>query len=154
MNKNTKNQATVKKHKFTFIDGIVLFAVLAFICTLAIFTIDPFGWSKEAEVPAQNRTMICVMSITSLAQDDTEFIKAGDKVTLFSDENAMGKIVSVDITDEIIFTVEIECEYNEGLGYFINGEQLIVGATDIELQISYNESEVTMLGECLSIRKK
>ena len=154
MNKNTKNQATEKKHKFTFIDGIVLFIAIVLVGVAALLIVDPFQWFEKSDIDVQERTILCVMKVSSLSEEECELIKEGDEVIFFGDKKVTGKIISVDIKDDIYVTFEIVCSYNKGIGYFMNGKQLLVGAKDIGLTFKIDDGESNILGECLSIREQ
>ena len=65
--------------------------------------------------------------------------EAGDQMLLYRHPN----------NDTIFVTLEIQCTYREGVGYFINDDQILVGQS-MEFKFPRFES----IGECVSIQVK
>ena len=170
MQNNKSNQAAKKKHKINIIDIVVLGVVLAIAAT-AFLWIDPFGWMQK-DVAVEERTVLCVVELSRCSIDTANKIIMGDDVVVLTDGVDIGRVVDIQKSpsyswevlpedDQMVLvenqdmltlyvTIEIECSYKEGTGYFLDEYQLLVGNT-IELKFP---SPVIINGECVSIQVK
>lgn len=169
MRNNKSNQAIQKTHRFNIIDVVVLFIILAIVGAVFVW-IDPFNWINKEE-PKQEKTILLVVELKEFSKKQSELIKIGDDAVFISDGVDIGKIVNIskshsykwDIPDEgnqmvvlinpakdtLYITIEIECLYQEGVGYFLHNHQLFVG-NSIGLKFPMLEAQ----GECVSITVK
>lgn len=169
MNNNKTNQATEKNHKFNVVDVVVLFIVFSVAC-VAFLWIDPFDWIK-AEPKMQEKTVLYVVELKDIEKSKSETIKTDDDVIFVTSGIDIGRVVGINKTyssewnipesgdkmilyihptlDTVFVTIEIDCFYQEGKGYFLHGQQLLVGRS---IHLKFPMFEVS--GECVSIRTK
>mgnify|MGYP003308285749 CR=1 FL=1 len=169
--KNRKtNQEAQKKHKFNIIDGLVLALVLTIVAGIIIY-FNPFKWDQLEVDNTSQETVICVVELRDIESFESASIKKGDDVVFVTKGFDVGRIIKVNRTqsskwelgengDEMVLindksketvyiTIELDCTYIDGQGYFIHNQQLLVG-NDIELRLPhFNE-----IGRCISIQSK
>lgn len=175
MNKNKKNQAAEKKHKITFID-IGVWLVCACILVVGALTVLPSfsDWKEQPEETDSEKTVIYTVELKGLTPSQAELINIGAEVNLvIGDQKADSKCSIVkfeqtagskwelspdgesmafteDISSINIFvTFELNCIYQEGLGYFFDEIQLLVGEQSI-----LNFESIDISGECVAITVK
>lgn len=169
MNNNKTNQAIQKTHKFNIVDTVAL--IITFAVALAIFLwIDPFDWIKS-EPEMQEKTVLYVVELKGIEKSKSSMVKVDDDVVFVSDEINFGKVVEINkapslrwdipergdqmilyqnpTKDTLFVTIAVDCSYQEGVGYFLNDEQLLVGNV-IDLQFPMFD----ISGECVSIMEK
>ena len=162
----TRNKATQKTHKFNIVDIVVL--VLALVILVAAFLwIDPFGWITP-EKEDKGVSVLFILELNDVEKSVGEKIKLEDEVVFY---DTIGKVVQMSKApaliwsipangdqmvlyrhpnkDTIFVTLEIECIYKEGEGYFINDKQILVGQS---MNFRFPTFEAT--GECVSIQIK
>lgn len=170
MQNNKSNQTAKKKHKINVID-IVVFGIVLAIAAMSFIWIDPLGWLKE-DIAIEEKTILCVVELSECSPNIANKIIIDDDVVILTDGVEIGRVVNitkspsysweiptegdqmalVENKDKITMyvTIEIECSYKEGIGYFLHDYQLLVGET-IELKFP---SPVIISGECVSIQVK
>ena len=169
MENNKSNQITSKEHKFNIIDIVVLTIIVAIIGAIILWR-DPFNWINK-EQPKQEKTILVVVELKELDKKQSNTVKVNDNVVLDIESISIGKVI--DITkansykwgipnegDQMILlinpnketlyvTIEIECLYQEGVGYFLENHQLFVGNI---IGLKFPMFEIN--GECVSISIK
>lgn len=167
MKNNKINQVTPKKHRFNIIDGIILVLVLILAVGMFLY-FDPFGWYK-VEAVEEEVTILYTLKLSSLEKDHSESLDIGDDVNLM--DMKLCSIVDLHKTqymrwnlsasdstmilirnqekDTAYITLEFECTYVEGVGYFLKEQQLLVGE-----RVDLKFSTFVTVGECVGILVK
>ncbi len=175
MNNNKKNQATEKKHKITFIDaGVwVISACIIIVCAFALLS-SVFDWQEQSNEVDIEKTVMYVVELKNLLPDQVEQIKASNKANLVingKNINSSYEISQLETSpgskwelspdgEEMILvedsavinafvTFEINCVYEDGLGYFLDDVQLLVGDKS-----TLDWESIVVIGECVAITVK
>lgn len=165
MKKIKSNQATKKSHRFNIIDVVVFLVILSLFIALFIF-IDPLGRNNEQ---TEKKTVLCVVELKEFYQKQINAIQVDDQVLFNLDGVDIGKVVEIepklsytwDKSDEkgqmvllqnkgkvtLYVTIEVECSYQDGVGYFLHSQQLLVGKT-----LGFKFPMLEMNGEVVSIQ--
>lgn len=165
---NSSNKYGNKKGRFNIVDVLVIFFIILFIFgTFCIF--DPFDWFVSAE--RREVTISYVIELKSVDDDLTSNIRIGDNVINSSTGEPIGKIFAVDVCpayewksimgmDEMVkvmiggkrdvyVKIDVNCIYEDGLGYIVGDGQIAVGTlVNIKLQ------SFTGSGYCISIEER
>ena len=161
-----RNNKAARKHKFNIVDAVVLFIILA-VAVTAFLWIDPMKWLISEEDDT-NTTVLFVLELKDMDKNISNTINVGDNVVLYE---VIGKVTEINKTasmnwsipengdqmilfrhpntDTVFVTIEIQCSYREGVGYFINGKQILVGQS-----MEYTFPWFSRTGECISITEK
>ena len=162
----TRNKATQKTHKFNIVDIVVLVLALV-IFTVAFLWIDPFGWITPEEED-KSVSVLFVLELKDIEKSVGDKIKLEDEVVFY---NTIGTVVQMSKEpaliwsipangeqmvlyrhpnkDTIFVTLEIECIYKEGEGYFLDNNKILVGQS-----INFKFPTFETIGECISIQIK
>lgn len=165
MKKIKSNQATKKSHRFNIIDVVVFLVILSLFIALFIF-IDPLGRNNEQ---TEKKKVLCVVELKEFYQKQINAIQVDDQVLFNLDGVDIGKVVEIepklsytwDKSDEkgqmvllqnkgkvtLYVTIEVECSYQDGVGYFLHSQQLLVGET-----LGFKFPMLEMNGEVVSIQ--
>ncbi len=169
MRNNRFNQATKKKYKFNIVDVAVLVVLLA-VALLAFLWIDPLEW-VQSDTEMQEKTILYTVELRGIEKEHSNSIKVDDNVVFITEGIDIGRVATVsrfasskwevpesgdkmvllqDATkNTVVVTIEIECSYQEGVGYFLHGQQLLVGYT-MNLKFPMFDT----VGECIGIEIK
>lgn len=169
MKNNNTNQSAQKNHKFNIVD--LSLVIILLVVALGVFLwFDPLDWFED-EDPIQEKTILYTVEIKNMDLYQSNKINVSDSVMLVTDDIDQGVIVEVlkapsvrwypdDDSDQMILlrnptkdtvyvTIELQCLYKEGVGYFVHDTQLFVG-NSIDLKfLTFNAT-----GECVSIKVK
>ena len=162
---NTANKIINKKGKFNIVDvAVIIFIGLFIFGTFCIF--DPLGWFSD--VTRHEVAISYVIELKSVDRDLTDNIRSGDNVINASTDGVMGKICAIEVRpsyewksvnessemvrvevegkSDIYIKVDINCIYESGMGYIIDGQQLAVGS-----QVNIKLPHFVGSGYCISI---
>lgn len=169
MNNNKANKTVKKAYKFNIVDTVAL--IIAFVVALTVFLwMDPFDWI-HTEIQAQDKTILYVVELRAIEKSNSSSVKVNDDVVFVTHGVNLGKVVATKkapslrwdvpkegdqmllmqnpLLDTLFVTIEVECSYMDGIGYFLDGEQLLVGEP-----ISLEFPMFDAIGECVSISVK
>ena len=169
MKNNKVNQATQKKHKLNIVD-VAVFVVFLAVVTVAFLVLWPVAKVNE-ESPMQDKTILYVVELREIDKQLSNSVMVDDNAVLMTESISIGKVVKVnrfssakweipESGDEMVLstnpnkhtmvvTIEINCSYQEGVGYFLHGQQLLVGHS-----INLKFPMFNAVGECISIEVK
>lgn len=169
MKNNKANQATQKKHKLNIVDVAVL-VVFFTLVGIAFILLAPMSKVTE-DSQIQEITILYTVELREVDEKLSNSIRVDENVVLMTDEIDIGKVVNINrfpsskwevpnSGDEMVLstdpnkhtmvvTIEINCSYQEGVGYFLHNQQLLVGHS-INLKFPMFDA----VGECISIEVK
>lgn len=154
-----------KKKKVNAFDILLIVIALA-LAFAAFWILDPFYlFSGDQKQPA---SITYVVVFRGVDDDVIEGISQGSTVTNASTGDVLGKATSVRKRDAVVWeyvegesnmvkktlegksdvyvTIHLDCVYEQGIGYTINGQQIAYG-TDLSLRLS----GFVGTGECVSL---
>lgn len=152
-NNSQNNTLTQKKHKrkFNFIDFLVLLVVLAIVGIL-IYVFSP--WAHLEKLWTNNKIdLTYYVEIKDVDIDFVDNIKSGNQIINSTNKNALGSVLEISkrekayvydyVVDEegnvtcvrseqpdkynITIKVLANAEYEEGIGYTVNGTRIAIG---------------------------
>lgn len=164
MDKNI-NKPEVKKGRFNIVDALIVIIVLILIFS-ALWIFDPFNWFSANEV--QDVNLRYVVELKGIDDDVKNNIKIGENVSLSSTNYVVGKVISlktqesvaweydadkgamvkktIEGKNDIYVTIELNCTYENGVGYMINGQQIAVGTS-----MNFRFANFASVGTCVSM---
>lgn len=144
---NSLNNKEVKKNRFNVVDAIILLAIIALIFAV-LYSFDPFGWF----VPEgrENVKLAYTVEFKGVDNDVKDNIAVGENVFLSSTSYVMGRVTEVKVQESFVWeydeengimtkktladkadvyvTIEVNCTYEKGRGYVLNGQQIAYGS--------------------------
>lgn len=160
---NNINKTEVKKGRFNAFDALVIILVLAVIFS-AFYILDPFGLFSAGT--KENVTLRYTVEFKNVDDDFKDNINVGDTVHNATSNSPMGKVISVTVKpafewvegetameqkpiagkSNVFVTIEVECVREKGIGYLVNGYNVVVG---IPMDLRF--SNFVGSGECIAI---
>lgn len=164
MENNIKNTEK-KQRRFNAFDLLVLIIALA-VAFAAFWIIDPFYLFSANE--KQPVTLTYVVVFRGVDDDVKNGMKMGDTVTAGSTSEVLGKVTAIKTKEAVVWeyvegndtmvkktlegksdvylTVKVDCVFENGVGYTVNGQQIAYGT-----KLSLRLSSFVGTGECISL---
>ena len=164
---NNINTAPAKKVTFNTVDGIVIVIALLLISAF-IFFLDPFDWFENG-ASVRETVISYYVEVKNLDSDIAGEIKKGTTVIDTIRGDSIGRVedvklnpsyewrvnnqtgemerVIIDNKVDVLLTISVECNYQEGIGYIVNGHNIRVGS-----YVTFITSGVECNGYCIKIR--
>lgn len=160
---NNINRSEKKKSRFNIIDALVI--IIAFLLAALVFlAIDPFDLVVDTD--KQTVVLRYTVEFDAVDNDVAKNIALEEGVSNANTVLAMGVVKDVSIQQAYVWemldgemvkkdiagksrvfvTVEVECTYKDGVGYFVNGQQIAVG-TSLQLRFA----DFVGSGYCVSL---
>ena len=166
------NNTQVKKHKFNIVDvmAIVFFLILAVM--LFLFA-DPLNWLNVNINTEHEETIVYILQFDSFEKRTNDKIEAGEYVTAqINGGEQISKVLDVTkrtmyewkpnyvtntmdpaqkpLYDSVFVTIQVNCTYKEGEGYFVNNKQFLIGDM---VSVKFPNCENVITGKCISIKR-
>lgn len=164
---NHINRAPMKKARFNMTDGIVI-AIALLVVFLLIFFLDPFDWFENKAI-LEERIISYVIELKNVDPDIANIIQNGanvlDSVTgdtvgrvekkpekyesyewYLDEESGRMEKKSVEGKVDILLTISVGCQYQDGIGYIVSGHNIRVGS-----YLTLITSNVECNGYCINI---
>lgn len=153
MENNIRNTEQ-NRSRFNIVDGFVLLLIVA-VLFAAFYVFDPFDvFVKENE---KDVVLSYIVKLEDVDGDVKDNITVGENVHSALTDYGMGKVTDVQVNNavkwiksddsmtmvevtiedkyDIYVTIEVECVYQTGIGYVVNGKQIVYGSA-LELRFS------------------
>lgn len=164
MENNIKNTEK-KRRRFNAFDLLILVIALA-VAFAAFWIIDPlYLFSADEKQPV---TLTYVVVFRGVDDDVKNGMKNGDTVASGSTSEVLGKVTGIRTREAVVWehiegndtmvkktlegksdvyvTVKVDCQYEKGIGYIVNGQQIAYGT-----RLSLRLSGFVGVGECVSL---
>lgn len=160
---NNINKTEVKRGRFNAFDALIIVLVLALVFG-AFYIFDPFGLFYGGT--KENVTLRYTVEFKNVDDDFNDNVSIGDSVYNATSSSVMGKVISVTVKpafewvegetsmvqkpiagkSNVFVTIEVECVHEKGMGYLVNGDQVVVG-----LPMSLRFPNFVGSGHCIAI---
>ncbi len=164
---NSINRSEKKKSRFNIVDALII--IIAFVLAIAaFFVIDPFDLIVDNG--KQTVKLRYIVEFDAVNDDVSANIILGESVSSSTSVHNIGTVTdiksqqaylweksddgrqmvkkTIEGKSNMFITIEVECVYENGIGYFVNGQQIAVGTL---LQLRF--SNFVGSGYCVSIEK-